>query len=72
MRSVIFLVVLVFGGSFDNRVSMVNDFHPSACAFVDCLVSLGEVADSLDAPVEFDVTGCVLMSVCEVSQMTWL
>ena len=51
---------------------MVKDFHPSARAFVDCLVNRREVADNLDAGVELDVTGCVVVSVGDLLEMTWL
>ena len=72
LRSVIFPVVLVFEGSLDNHVSMVDDLHPSAKEFVDCPVILGDVADNLDAAEKLDVTGGVVMSVGDVLEMTWL
>ena len=41
-------------------------------AFVKCLILLGEIADNLDATVELDITGCVVVSVGDVFEMTWL
>ena len=57
LRSVNFLVVLIFRGSLDNHLFMMDDFHPSAYTFVDCRVTLGDVAD---AAVELYIRGCLL------------